>query len=228
MIRSRALRKRATLVLSGVRGRIFDRPAHRRLHRIDRREVAVHLAVEALARRRDPRLVGRRAVDDAGDAEVEQLDRPIIGQDRVGRLDVAMQHAAAMRRRQPPREVERDVEDLARRRRPFELVERLAAHVLRDQVGTPRDMRDAVDRDDVGVLQPRDRARLVEESRTRHRIFRRLHELQRDRPIEQEVMRQVDAAHGTATEKPYQPVLLELVGRRPLGLDHVTTTLPAP
>jgi len=86
----------------------------------------------------------------------------------------------------------------------------------------PRDLGDPVDRDDVGVLEPRDRARLVEEPRPRVGVVGRLHELHRDRPIEQQIAVEVHRAHGAATEQPYQLVLLELLGGPPFGLGHVS------
>ncbi len=140
---------------------------------------------DAFAWRRDVGLLRDDAVDDAGEPEVEQLDTAVVGQDRVGRLDVAVEDAAAMGGGEPAREVERDLEDLSRWQGSLELIERPATHILRHQIGMPRDLGDPIDRDDVGMLEPRDRPRFVEELGARHRIGGALDELHRDRPIEQ-------------------------------------------
>jgi len=106
------------------------------------------------ARGRHGGLVGGRLggtlVDDPGEPEVEELGAAFVGEDRVRRLDVAVKDPAAVRRGQPAREVERDVEDLSPRHRVVELIERTAVHVLGDQVGMSVNLGDPIDRDDVG------------------------------------------------------------------------------
>jgi hypothetical protein len=95
--------------------------------------------------------LGGPLVDDPGEPEVEELGAAFVGEDRVRRLDVAVKDPAAVRRGQPAREVERDVEDLSPRHRVVELIERTAVHVLGDQVGMSVNLGDSIDRDDVGA-----------------------------------------------------------------------------
>jgi len=125
-----------------------------------------------------------------------------------------------VRRGQPAREVERDVEDLSPRHRVVELIERTAVHVLGDQVGMSVNLGDPIDRDDVGVLEPGDRARLFDDPRARGRIRGRMDELHGDRPVEQRVVREVDLAHRAKAQQAHEPVFLELVGRAPSGVDE--------
>ena len=78
---------------------------------------------------------------------------------RVGRLDVAVEHAAAMRGGEPARQVERDVEHLPRRHRPLELVERAArARTRRPGTGGRRPRRRDRSRRRWGAAAARSRA----------------------------------------------------------------------
>ena len=67
---------------------------------------------------------------------------------------------------------------------------------------------DVVHRRDVRVIEPRRRARLREEARTRVRGLARrvVQELDRDRPVELEIARQIHLAHGTGGERALEPV----------------------
>jgi hypothetical protein len=182
--------------------------------------------LDRVARRREPavqgghRLRGRElavgaAIEDHRDPEVEQLGLAVLGQDRVGRFDVAVEHAAPVRRGEPARQIERDVEHPLPRHRAVELVERAAADVLGHQVGMAIDLGHPVDRDDVGVLEPRDRPRLLERARPRRRIAGGAHELHRDRAIEHRVVGEVDLPHRTEPERRDDPEFVELGGRLP-------------
>jgi hypothetical protein len=103
-------------------------------------------------------MLGRAAVHDPGEPEIEQLGATLVGEDRVRRLHVAVKDPATVRRGEPPREIERDVQDLSPRHRAVELIERAAAHVLGDQVRMSGDLGDPMDRDDVGMRKPGERA----------------------------------------------------------------------
>ena len=74
-----------------------------------------------------------------------------------------MQHAAPVRGGETAREPDADLQQARRRHRLRQLGERPAAHELGDQIRPPAHLADAVDGDDVGVREPRDRARLDEE-----------------------------------------------------------------
>jgi hypothetical protein len=69
-----------------------------------------------------------------------------------------MQDPARLRRREPVREAEPDAQDVAPRQGERGLIEALAIDELVRDVRPPVDLADPIDRDDVGVLQPRDRA----------------------------------------------------------------------
>src|SRR6185503_9859955 len=59
-------------------------------------------------------------------------------------------------------------------------------------------------------------ASLEEQQLALHRIDAdRGDELDRDRPIEQAVVREIDLPAGPAAEGPHEPIFVELVGRRP-------------
>ena len=98
---------------------------------------------------------------------------------------------------------------------PREPVEAVAADELGDQVGPVLALADAVDGDDVGVLQPGDGARLDEEA-GEGLVIERGDELHRDEALEQGVLGEVDAPDAPATEGPQQAVLVELPRRLPV------------
>ena len=107
-------------------------------------------------RERRHRRVGRRALDQLREAEVEHLHAAVAGDHDVGRLDVAVDDAARVRgARARRRFCTRNSSAFAHRQRPVreQPVERRAIHQLH------RDERDAVvfvdlvDRDDVGMVE---------------------------------------------------------------------------
>jgi hypothetical protein len=105
------------------RDAIDHRPAMRRCDAVGRTVVATRLGPGFGARLGDHR-----------EAEIEQLRATVVGEDRVGRLDIAVEDAAPVGRREPTRQVECDSEHLAPRQRSVDLVERLALHILRHQI----------------------------------------------------------------------------------------------
>jgi len=154
-----------------------------------------------------------------GEAEVEQLRLSVVGKDGVRRLDVAMEDAAPVRGREAPGEALRDAQRPLPGRGLGEPIERLAPDELRDQVGLPERLADPVDGDDVGMLEPRDRACLEEEALSLLRIWiHRRDELHRHRAIEERVVREVDLSHRAAADGPDQAIAVELLERRGDGL----------
>ncbi|HSR96966.1 MAG TPA: hypothetical protein VLM79_07950 [Kofleriaceae bacterium] len=125
------------------------------------------------------------AVEDHGEAEVEQLCAAVVGQHRVRRLDVAMENAAAVSSGEPTRQVECDIQDVLRRHRPLELMERATLDVLRDQIRMTAEVGDSIDRNDIGMLKARNRARLFDQPRTGRRVLACMYELHCDRPLEE-------------------------------------------
>src|SRR5438309_123033 len=77
-----------------------------------------------------------------------------------------------------------------------------AAHVLGDEKWSPLHLADPMDRDDVGVLQARHCARLDEEAIALALIgLARCDHLDRDGPVEEEVVGKEDLTHSAASER---------------------------
>jgi hypothetical protein len=104
----------------------------------------------------------RDHVEQLGEAEIEQLDLAVVGEHRVGSLDVAVEHVAPVRRREPAREADAELERRPPVDRHRDPIEGLAVDELVHQVRPPVDLADAIDRDHVRVLEPGDRTRLDE------------------------------------------------------------------
>ncbi len=157
------------------------------------------------------RAVGERAR--LGEAEVEQL-RARRREDHVGRLEVAVDDAAAVRAVEgfcdldavPDRFVERQVAASE------PLGQALALEILHHQVLGAVLVADVVQRADVRVAQARDRLRLALEPRPDRLVGGeaiRQH-LDRDEPVEPRVEGTVDLAHSAGAHQ-----LLDLVRSEP-------------
>jgi hypothetical protein len=154
-----------------------------------------------------------------GEPEVEQLDVAAVRHDRIGRLEIAVQDALAMRRREPTRKADRDLEEPRPRDRPRDLVEAVPADVLRDQVRPRADLADAVYRDDVRVLHARRGTGLGQEPLADGVMCRELgDELHRDQAVEHGVVSEPDLPHAASPERLDEPVLVEAVRRHPVHM----------
>ena len=133
-------------------------------------------------------------------------------------FDVAVHHAAAVRGSQPARQRDRDGQQLIARERPLELVEALAADEFGNDVRLLLQLADAVDGDDVRVMDARDGARLEQEALARLAVRLQLgNELDRDLAGQDRVLRQIHLSHPTAPQRPIDDVIVELLRRRPVG-----------
>ena len=161
-----------------------------------------------VVRRAEHPAVGRQPVlvERAGDPEVRDLRRALDVDEDVLRLDVAVHDVARMRCIERPRDLD-GVGDGLRHGQPAEApdarLERLALDVLEDDVGEDLPARIALfpgvdDLDDVGVVELRDGTRLAAESLELVGVPRdvAVHELDRDRPLEDGVERAVDRRHA--------------------------------
>jgi hypothetical protein len=127
-----------------------------------------------------------------------------------------MQPAPAVRGGEPTREVHRDAQRVARRQRLRDPVERAAANELVNQVRPIPELSDAVDGDDIGMLDPRRRARLDEESLPVGAVWPgRRRELDGDVSREDDVLRQPDRSVAAAAELAQDDVVVEFVWRSP-------------
>ena len=104
----------------------------------------------------------------------------------------------------PARDLDRDVDRLAdrQRRRSRPVAQRLALEQLRDEVRRAVVRADVVERDDVGVGERRDGARLLLEAAQAVRVRRQVagQDLDRDVAPEARVAGAVDLSHAARTE----------------------------
>ena len=159
----------------------------------------------------------------ARDPEVGQLRPPLLVDQHVLRLDVAVDHVAGVGDAEPARDLDRVGDRLLRVERadPRDpLLQRLALDVLEDDVGVAAVLAGVDHRDDVGVGELGDRARLLAEALQLVGLLGHLavHHLHRDRPVERLVARQVDGRHPAAAQLRLQPVA---AGEH--GSDHAST-----
>jgi hypothetical protein len=140
-----------------------------------------------------------------GETEVEDLDPPVLRDEQVLGLEIPVDDALLVGGREPPRDLDRVVERLARRQRPgsetaakgFALQE-LGDDVRRAVVGP-----DVVDRRDVRVVQESRGSGLLLEAAEAIRVRRerRRQDLDRDVAAEARILRAVDLAHPSRTER---------------------------
>ncbi len=104
---------------------------------------------------------------DAGDAEVEDLQPPVLIDHQIGRLDVAVDDAGLVGVCEPGAQLRHQLELLRQRQRrlPLDLLcERLAPDVLHHDERRTLELAGVVDVDDVGVVQRGKRAGFTRES----------------------------------------------------------------
>ena len=160
-------------------------------------------------------------LDERGETEVEDLRGAVVVDDDVGGLDVAVEDAAPVRGGEPAREVDADGERAAPFERPRQRGERLAAHELADEVRLLGVLADAVDGDDVGMLDARRRARLDEEALARRGVGLEVgDELDGHVTGEHRVLGEVHLAHLPRAERREEDVVVELFGGLPAVHDR--------
>ena len=139
-----------------------------------------------------------------GDAEVEDLDPPVVRDEQVVGLQVAVDDALVVRGGEPLGDLARVVDGLARRQRAAvqAAAQRFAFEQLRDDVGRAVVDADVVDGQDVRVIELPGGARLLLEAMQPARIRReRLgDQLDRDVAPETRIARAVDLAHAAGAE----------------------------
>ncbi len=159
-------------------------------------------------------------VERAGDAEVGDLRLAVAVQQDVLRLDVAMDETVAVREREPARDLDRQLERRRDRQwvrlldQPLEVV---AADELEHDELLPTVLAPVDDRDDVRVREDGRRASLAPEPFDVLRLLQMalVEDLERDRTVEQPVVRPVDARHAAGADE-----LLELVAVQENLPDH--------
>ncbi len=145
----------------------------------------------------------------AGDAEVHHLDLAVAGQHDVGRLDVTVDDAVAVRVLQALEDADGHLHGALGQQLATgveEFAERGAVYVLHHDVrdGDPVDvvLARVVDRDDRGMVERGGRLGLPAEPGLEGRVARevRAQRLHRHGAAEAGVMREVDLRHATAAE----------------------------
>ena len=147
-----------------------------------------------------------------GHAEVEDLHLPRLGHHHVGRLDVPVHDPGGVRRLERARHLLAVAEDLVQRQpaRTHAAVERFARQQLHDdEVGAVL-LVDLVDGDDVGMVEGRRGACLLEEALAPILVGHLADHLQGDEAIEARVHRAIDHAHASGADPIDEPVVGQL------------------
>ena len=165
--------------------------AHRRRHRdLDRRRLAQPGLATELLLPREP--------------EVEQLQVPAGGEHDVLGLEVAVDDAARVQRREPLGHLHRQRQALRRRHRvAHPRAQGRAAHVLHGDEERALVLPDVVDAGNAFVLHLRREPGLAQEAFAVGRVLvvlRFVEHLERDAAAQQRVRRRVDRAHAAAPE----------------------------
>ena len=145
--------------------------------------------------------------------EVEHLDEPVPGHHHVLRLEIAVDDPGFVRLGDRAGDLRRDLHD-ARKRQPAggdQLVQRLAVDQLHRDVGDAFRTSDAVDRDDVRVIEGRSDARFALEARKRCRTWRGrfFQDLDGDKAGEVGIARAVDLSHAAAAKQRHEFIRAE-------------------
>ena len=152
----------------------------------------------------------RRTLKEFGKSEIRQDRSAFIRQQDVGRLDIPMDDAMAVRVIKPggdPPEVFQGGGQVDRPMR-HRVGQAAARDVLDDHVGGALKVAEVVDVDDVGVAELGDRLGLVAEAGDRIDVgCDRLHDLDRAGPLQLRVIGAIDDAH-----RPLADEILDLVG----------------
>ena len=147
----------------------------------------------------------RRGVMREGQAEVRDLEQTPVIHHQVRRLDVAVDETLIVGRREAVRGLQHV---LSRTRvgdfplRPDHGQQRLAGHVLHDEVMSPVVLADEEDLDDIGVGERCRRLRLAHEASDEGRILRKVlaQHLDCDETVEGLLVGLVDNAHAAASQ----------------------------
>ena len=175
--------------------------------------------VERQGRRHRPRRARAGDVDAwLGQSEVEHLDRAARRQRDVRRFEIAMHHAAIVRRGQTVRHVAEDPQRLEARQRAARepLIEALARDQLHHQEAALAVRLEAVERRDVGMVERGEHARFALEAGehvgARAELGRQ--QLDRDLATEPAVPRAVDLAHAAAPEETEHVIAAQALAHR--------------
>ena len=147
--------------------------------------------------------------------EVGEIDMLRAVEQDVRRLDVAVHEAACVRSVQRGRDLRADRDRPAGSSAPFgseQRAEIAAVHEPHREIDAPVDVARVVDRDDIRVLERHHELRLAREALAEALVpgQGRRHQLQRDRPLQAQVVGPVHDAHPAAAEQLLDPVSEEV------------------
>src|SRR5205809_144224 len=165
-----------------------------------------------------------RGLERLGDPEVREHHPAVVVEHDVGRLHVAVHHTALMGVSQGAGRFPENPLDLRHGKRLLlveQILERGARDVLHDEVVEPALALDAIDGNDVGVIELGRGLGLLLEA-AHHLVVLsdvgRQH-LDRDLALERQIMRQEDLAHPSLTQQALEPVLALDDALQPLAHD---------
>ncbi len=170
-----------------------------------------------------PAIVMARRFVAVGDAEIEQAERAgVLGDEQVGRLDVAMDDAAGVRVGQAGAQLGQPV-DLAGQGHLLAAADHLrhrpAGDELHRQVRVALVLADRVDADDVGVMDLGGEPCLAQEAPA-GLVVGHLQDLDGDRPVEHRVETEVHDSHAAVSEAVPDFIRADMCGK----LFHVCAT----
>ena len=164
---------------------------------------------------------GRLVGEAAGESEVGKVDVTVGRDEDVRGLDVAVDEPERMRRVQGGCDLTRDRDGCFLRQRSLreQLLELGAVDVAHGDVQLAGDLAGVVDRDDVRVVDRCGQAGLAEEALAEALVLRELggEDLQRDRPLECQVVGAVDDPHPAPADQRLEAVAGELAAHTRLG-----------
>ena len=142
-------------------------------------------------------------VGETRQAEVGDANLPAAVEHHVGRLQVAMEDAAIVRRGKAGADLSNDLDGLVRRQPADAAQQRrkvFAVHVLHRHERTAVPLADVMNPADIGMRDLAGGARLVAQARRQGGLVA-AQELQRDGLAEREIVGAIDLAHAAATEQ---------------------------
>jgi hypothetical protein len=156
---------------------------------------------------------------DGGQAEIGDAHVALSVDHDVGRFEIAMEHAALVRRRQARAELAGQVQRLVFRKAadaPQQRRQILAVHVLHRQKRKARGVADVVHPADVLVRDLAGEAHLVVELRQAEGVVfkRRRQEFERDRLAQRQVVRTIHLAHTALSEAGDDAIAISEEGSR--------------
>ena len=194
-------------------------PVHLAALDLLRRHVRHRADDRLLAGEHRPAVGGRRPAGrvglQLGEAEVEHLEAPILGEHQVRRLQVPVRDALLMCGRQRTAQGDADLEQLVLGHALLgqQLIQRAPLDPLHGQDVQVADVLDREDRDDVGMVERRQGLGLALEAGQAFRVAGKVggQDLEHDAALEIQVLSEVDLSHPAFSELGEDRVMRQLL-----------------